>query len=108
MMLERPSPCLSCTRVKDPRDCENKNCQLWQRWFIARWEAMRKLVRDEMEEAPAPVGVHISGQTYAAPHQVQRYLQTDPCAECLCPRGLCSLPCRLKRNWLEARKDVLL
>ena len=104
----KPSPCFSCTRVADPRNCENKNCQLWRRWFIARWEAMREGLRQEMEAAPEKVGVIVSGQTYAAPHQVRRYLEEDPCVDCLCPKELCNIPCRLKRNWQERRKDVLL
>ena len=35
------SPCLACTRVRDPKNCENKLCREWQAWFIDRWEAMR-------------------------------------------------------------------
>ena len=36
------SPCLSCTRVKDPVGCDNKTCPQWQGWFIRWWEDMRK------------------------------------------------------------------
>ena len=35
-------PCKTCTFVKDPKNCENKNCREWVQWFIDRWEAMRK------------------------------------------------------------------
>ncbi len=31
------SPCLTCTRVKNPGDCENKNCRVWSDWFLSRW-----------------------------------------------------------------------
>ena len=34
-------PCSTCTRVEDPKDCENKRCQTWRDWFIQRWEQMR-------------------------------------------------------------------
>lgn len=101
------SPCISCTRVKDPRNCENKNCQYWRRWYIARWEQLRSQLRASMEQKPEPVGVSISGRTYAAPHQVQAYLEQDPCNKCLCPKDLCRIPCNLKLNWLAARKEVL-
>lgn len=107
-MEKKVSPCLSCTRVKDPRDCENKNCQLWRRWFIGRWEALRADARAGMEQPPEKVGVTLSGATYAAPHQVKAYLAADPCENCLCPKDLCRLPCRLKLNWQKAREDVLL
>lgn len=107
-MLQRPSPCLSCARVKDPRDCENKNCQLWRRWFIARWEGMREAARQQMNIPPEKVGITLSGQTYASAHQVREYLRKDPCEGCVCPQNLCKEPCTLKANWLAARKDVLL
>lgn len=107
-MLNKPSPCICCTRVKDPRDCENKNCQVWRRWFIARWEALREAAREKMEVAPEKVGVALDGKTYAAPHQVREYLHKDPCKECLCPKDLCRHPCSLKTNWLKAREDVML
>lgn len=104
----KASPCLTCTRVEDPRNCENKKCQPWRNWFVARWDAIRSSARAEMEQTPQKVGVPLDGQTYAAPHQVKKYLQEDPCDKCLCPKDLCRLPCRLKNNWEKARKDVLL
>ena len=30
-------PCLTCTRVKDPEDCENKTCPDWKAWFMNQW-----------------------------------------------------------------------
>lgn len=102
------SPCMNCTRVADPRACENKKCQPWRNWFISRWESIRSCARQEMEQAPQKVGIMLDGQTYAAPHQVTKYLQEDPCKGCLCPKDLCRLPCRLKNNWNKAREEVLL
>lgn len=36
------SPCKTCTRVKDPKNCENKICRDWQIWFLDRWESLRE------------------------------------------------------------------
>ncbi len=36
------SPCLNCTRVKDPTVCENKLCGPWKSWWLEWWEGMRK------------------------------------------------------------------
>lgn len=32
------SPCQTCTRVKNPHNCENKNCREWSDWFLKKWE----------------------------------------------------------------------
>ena len=40
MKNEGKSPCLTCTRVKAPENCENKCCRVWQNWFLARWDRM--------------------------------------------------------------------
>ena len=102
------SPCMSCTSVPDPRQCENKNCRRWQAWFVEKWDNLRLQPRLAQEHRPRePEGVNIGGQVYALPHRVESYLHTDPCSSCLCPRDLCKLPCRLKRDWEQARKDVL-
>ncbi len=34
------SPCLTCTRVKDPQNCENKLCRPWQVWYLKRWKGI--------------------------------------------------------------------
>lgn len=104
-----PSPCLSCTRVKDPRNCENKNCMRWQKWFLGRWELIHNYPRAKMEQAQLqPVGVPLGGRYYAAPHQVKAHFDTDPCKKCLCPKDLCTSPCRVKRAWEEAKEEVFL
>lgn len=103
------SPCMHCTRVKDPRECENKDCKVWRDWFIGRWDDLRRQPRLSMERLRTqPVGVNIGGTYYAAPHRVKRYLEEDPCEGCLCPRDLCALPCKLKRQWLQTRQDAFI
>ncbi len=103
------SPCLRCVRVADPVACEDKDCALWRRWYIKKWEDMRFSVRGGMERVKcAPAGVCIGGVHYSQPHRVRGYLQKDPCDGCLCPKDLCVLPCVIKRNWLAARENTLL
>lgn len=102
------SPCTHCTKVQDPRQCENKDCRQWQQWFIEKWNAMRVVPRLDIEKRPRePEGVCIGGKYYALPHRVDSYLTKDPCDSCLCPRDLCVIPCRVRRDWLAAREDVL-
>lgn len=97
------SPCLICTRVQSPQDCENKNCKAWQKWFLGRWAAIRAYPRVMMDYAKRePVGIVVSGQHYAAPHQVEAYRRNDPCKGCLCPKDLCDTPCRQKKAWQKA------
>ena len=107
-MTNKLSPCGYCTRVADPRECENKNCMLWRKWYIDRWDAMRAAVRVHMDVPGQPVGVCVSGTHDAAPHQVTAYLEADPCESCLCPRSLCTTPCRTRISWDRARQEVLL
>lgn len=76
-------PCLRCTRVPAPDCCNDKNCRLWQAWFVDRWDALRLSARQVMEA---------------------EYMAHDPCAACLCPKNLCSTPCRMKRVWLGAKE----
>ena len=102
------SPCLSCTRVKDPRLCENKECRVWRRWFVEKWDALRRAPRVQIEQLPKVMeGEVIGGQQYALPHRVRAYLDTDPCEKCVCPKDLCKPQCRINRDWLKAREDVL-
>lgn len=101
------SPCRTCTRVADPDKCENKNCQVWQRWFINSWDGMRaypRVVRDFM--SPQPVGVPLGGRHYAAPHEVMWYMGIDPCSECLCNQDLCKTPCRVRLAWEKFGEEV--
>lgn len=100
-------PCNRCVKVPDPHQCENKDCRQWRQWFIDKWDTLRVKPRLEIETRPRESeGVCIGGRYYALPHRVDNYLRNDPCEKCLCPRDLCVLPCRIKRDWLAARQDV--
>lgn len=35
------SPCLTCTKVKNPKDCTNVTCADWRAWWLDRWNKMR-------------------------------------------------------------------
>ena len=103
----RMSPCVYCTKVSDPRACEDKDCGRWQTWFVEKWDHLRLQPRLAMEKVKTePAGVCIGGNYYLPPHQMRAYLAVDPCEKCLCPKDICSLPCREKRAWLAAREDV--
>lgn len=104
--MKRISPCITCTRVKDPGNCENKDCRVWRQWYIERWEQLRQSFGAAMQPPAEPVGVVIGGRHYAAPHQARAYLQVDPCQQCACPKALCSTPCSLKQGWERAREIV--
>ena len=93
-------PCLCCERVADPANCENKDCKPWRQWYVATWDSMRLAPRLELEHRPKKTeGTVIGGVRYALPHRVHHYLEHDPCEKCLCPRDLCVIPCRVKRDW---------
>lgn len=101
------SPCLKCTRVKKPRNCEDKTCKVWRQWYIETWNAQRmqfRLAREQM--ALEKEGENIGGVRYALPHRVHSYLETDPCSKCLSPRDLCKVPCKVKRNWTYNREKL--
>jgi hypothetical protein len=100
-----PSPCIVCNRVKDPENCENKQCRVWRDWFCTRWELIHRFPRVMMENAElTPVGVSVGGRVYPAPHQVEEYRKKNPCDSCLCPKDLCKSPCALRRQWLKGGK----
>lgn len=104
-----PSPCLRCTRVKNPRSCDNKQCEPWRAWFLSRWALIHAYPRRQMQQAEQrPEGENIGGNLYAPPHRVREYLQKDPCERCVCPKELCTTPCRVRRAWEEAKGDQFL
>ena len=35
-------PCKTCKRVKDPRGCENKNCNDWCEWLLEKWKGFNR------------------------------------------------------------------
>ena len=50
MSKQNVSPCVNCTRVADPKDCENKCCRVWSRWFLQRWEMIHGFYEKHKEE----------------------------------------------------------
>lgn len=100
-------PCRGCTLVADPDGCNNKNCRRWQAWFVERWNAMRKNVRDQYRERKlTEVGIMVGGSLYAPPHRREEFLREDPCLHCGCPEELCRKVCQLRTGWLEGKKEV--
>lgn len=99
------SPCLSCQRVRDPGNCENKLCKEWQAWFIARWEAMRAGVRDAMQrKKTVEETISVGGHKYSHPDRVREYLEQNPCRTCACPESLCETPCAVRKAWNEQKE----
>ena len=41
----KEKPCLTCTKVKDPANCEIKRGPVWQIWFLRKWDEVRKAVQ---------------------------------------------------------------
>jgi len=104
VIYRTPSPCLSCRRVKDPENCENKQCKPWRDWFLARWALIHRYPRQQMEQAELKiVGVNVGGRYYSSPHQLEEYRKKDPCETCLCPKDLCTTPCPVRRAWEEGK-----
>ncbi len=106
-MEEVKSPCRTCTRVKNPMDCENKNCKVWRAWWTGQWDgACSKLKPLYISKSAAPQPVMVGGHPYAMPHQVREYLQKDPCESCPCPKELYTSPCPSRRTWEEIKNEV--
>ena len=103
-MCEQMSPCSTCLRVLDPENCENKECRLWQRWFVGRWEQLRQYPRRVMDLPGQPAGVYIGGKCYAHPDQVRGYLTKDPCGGCRVQT--CKTPCRARQNWAVHNREL--
>lgn len=100
-------PCSNCTRVKDPKNCENKLCKDWRAWFIGRWDQMRKNLCAEAQQAPyRETGVALGGCRYDSPHRVREFLRLDPCRRCLYPSDRCHSPCPTKLSWSKAQGEV--
>ena len=49
--MKEQSPCLTCTMVENPKNCERKGCAAWQKWWLARWENMRSRYCAEIKRA---------------------------------------------------------
>lgn len=100
------SPCTGCLRVQDPNMCENKNCKLWRRWFIGRWNQLRRYPRKQLDKAPEMAGVPLGGRRYALPHLIRDYLAKDPCQACVCTPDLCRIPCRARQQWAKIHEEM--
>ena len=100
------NPCLVCTRVADPRECDNKKCTPWQNWFLSRWALIREYPRRQHQQPMPQLGVRIGGVCYAHPEQVKDYLRRDPCQDCACGEDVCKTPCRARQNWAKTYKEV--
>lgn len=49
-MTKKPSPCLTCTRVKDPEACRGLKCPIWQTWWLEKWEAIRRFLLPRLKQ----------------------------------------------------------
>ncbi len=105
-MSQMLSPCQYCTRVANPKNCENKKCVPWQKWFLNKWEQTRQLYGASSESAPAQqVGIPLGGNRYAHPHRVREYRQNGPCAHCKLPKDLCHRPCSALQLWQQEKEN---
>ena len=50
-MGNNQSPCMTCDRVKDPGNCDNKCCKVWQEWFLKKWESYRRYGQIQMSKS---------------------------------------------------------
>lgn len=100
------NPCLICTRIPDPENCENKKCVAWQAWFLSRWAQLHSYPRRQMDRPRERAGVVIGGIRYAHPEQVRDYLRRDPCKSCACGAQACVTPCRPRQNWAKLSREV--
>lgn len=101
------SPCTYCSRVPDPRQCDNKKCVPWQKWFLAKWEETRKQFSVPYRKAvPAEGGIPLGGHRYPHPHRVREYRENGPCPACKLPKELCTAPCPAQEAWLKGKEKV--
>ena len=45
--MNEQNPCLNCTIVNKPKNCERKGCGAWRKWWSTRWDNMRSRYCDE-------------------------------------------------------------
>lgn len=44
------SPCLTCTRVKDPRNCGSLRCSEWREWYSDQWKRFNNYYKKYQEK----------------------------------------------------------
>lgn len=44
-------PCKTCTRVKDPEECGNKDCKDWLYWFLERWKGFNRFYKKHKKKS---------------------------------------------------------
>ena len=47
MKDRKESPCTHSCRVPHGSKCDNKDCALWRKWFLDRWQRLRRLYLKE-------------------------------------------------------------
>lgn len=100
-------PCLHCERVRDPRNCENKQCNEWRTWFIDRWESVRKGAMQTYGSRGIPkTAISVGGVRYHHPDSIRRFLEKDPCLQCPWRENLCKEPCATKVLWLSEKEKI--
>lgn len=106
-MMKKISPCLYCSRVANPGNCDNKKCRPWQIWFMEQWDQTRKRFTVPMQTAALQQsGVPLGGHRYDSPHRVREYRKNGPCAVCKLPQQLCDTPCPALRVWKKTCQEV--
>lgn len=80
MNEQKICPCVGCTRVPDPEKCDNKDCKLWRKWFLANWELIHGFYLKHVPAVPR-----------------------DPCESCQCPADMCFAKCPQRLAW-EAKQ----
>ena len=105
-LIKHHSPCFTCTRVPDPRACDNKECRPWRQWFIDRWALIHAYGQLNLPTLD-PCAKHDTESSRGLKRTIQQ-TGKDPCEECICPKDFCAVPCKSKRMWQEQKEDVFL
>lgn len=91
MELHKKSPCTTCNRDL----CEDRECGLWQHWFLQSWNAATKQIQSSVWNEIDRRGKQ--SFCYYLPHELK-----DPCSNCVC-KDWCNTPCSLRLAWWNNR-----
>ena len=47
---QQQSPCKTCTKVKDPYSCGNRNCPDWKKWYFARQKQINRYAKKHLPD----------------------------------------------------------